>query len=277
MNKPFLSFLGAALLAGSSLSAQQSLNDHLKAIDGQMELRQQQWLDAQKKKLKYDTIGLAAYRAEWAQLKAERKKQEIVFIKKHPRDTASLRALNDVVGHLPEDISGYERLYKGLSKELRESAEGQKTAKAIDKFMAVRIGAPAPAFSAPDTSGQQVALSDFRGKYVLLDFWASWCFPCREENPMVVKAFNQFHEQRFTVLSVSLDQPGKKEAWLKAIHDDQLQWQHVSDLKYWNNEVAQLYAVRSIPQNFLIDPNGKIIAANLRGEALIQQLEKIFK
>lgn len=253
----------------------EGLQQVLQDVDGKLEKRQQDWLTAQGKKAKYDTIGLARYRYEMALLKKERKQQEIGFINQHPDDTASLRALKDVVGYLPEDIAQYDALYKGLTAAVRETENGIGLQKIIDKFMKVRIGAQAPVFTAPDSTGSPVRLEDYKGKYVLLDFWASWCGPCREENPMVVKAYGQFKNRKFTILSVSLDQPGKRDAWLKAIQEDKLAWQHVSDLQYWNNAVAQLYAVRSIPQNFLIDPQGKIIAANLRGEALIQKLEEI--
>jgi peroxiredoxin len=133
----------------------------------------------------------------------------------------------------------------------------------------------APEFVQDDTLSRPVALSSFRGKYVLIDFWASWCGPCRQENPNVVKAFNQFAPKGFTVLGVSLDQPGAKQKWIDAIRKDGLTWTQVSDLKYWDNAAARLYGVRGIPQNYLIDPAGKIVAKNLRGEELLKKLAEI--
>jgi peroxiredoxin len=127
-------------------------------------------------------------------------------------------------------------------------------------------------FTQPDTTGTPISLSSFRGKYVLVDFWASWCGPCRTENPNVVESYNRFNSKNFTVLGVSLDRPGQKDKWINAIKEDNLTWTHVSDLQFWNNSVAQLYHVGSIPTNFLVDPTGKIVARNLRGPALQEKL-----
>ena len=145
----------------------------------------------------------------------------------------------------------------------------------IKQLENVQIGKVAPEFSLPDTAGVSVSLSDFRGKYVLLDFWASWCPPCRRENPNVVKAFNEYKDKNFTIVGISLDKDKSK--WMKAIADDNLAWTHLSDLKYWDSEIPALYGVRGIPANVLLDPDGVIVAKNITGEDLHKKLKEVIK
>lgn len=136
------------------------------------------------------------------------------------------------------------------------------------------VGVAAPEITLPTPTGKEVSLSDFRGKYVLIDFWASWCGPCRRENPNVVRAYNQYKNENFTILGVSLD--NNKDKWLKAIKDDALTWTHISDLKGWQSIAARDYRVSGIPVNFLVDPEGNIIATNLREDDLTNKLNEIF-
>lgn len=139
----------------------------------------------------------------------------------------------------------------------------------------VPVGSMAPDITMNDVNDKPFSLSQLKGKYVLVDFWASWCGPCREENPNVVAAYNQFKDKNFTVLGVSLDQ--NKTSWLKAIKDDNLTWQHISDLKYWNSAAVPLYGFNGIPYNVLIDPQGKVIATELRGAGLMAKLSEVLK
>lgn len=172
------------------------------------------------------------------------------------------------------DPTVLEQRYNMLSEEVRNSEIGKNLASSIAYFKVGAVGTDALDFTQADINGKPVSLSSFKGKYVLLDFWASWCKPCRQENPNVVKVYNKFKDKNFTILGVSLDQ--SKDAWVKAIQSDKLTWNHVSDLKYWENAVAQMYHIQSIPGNFLIDPNGKIIARDLRGEDLEKKLCELF-
>lgn len=137
------------------------------------------------------------------------------------------------------------------------------------------IGAEALPFEAPTPEGGMLSLEQAMGKYTLIDFWASWCKPCRMENPNVVRAYNKYHERGLNIISVSLDRQGQKDRWLKAIEDDNMDWYHVSNLQFWQEPIARAYGVRSIPQTFLLDENGIVIAKNLRGQALVNTLESL--
>ena len=252
---------------------QKALTGYLKNVDDKIEARKKIFYDDKNKH--YDTVGLSVFRADIARLKEIRKQQQVDFIAKHPNDYVSLTALNDIMSPFPTDLNQIKKAFNLLSSSLKNSELGKRTASSIAKLAAIQIGQQAPDFAEPDTLGKTVHLSDYKGKYVLLDFWASWCMPCREENPNVVAAYQHFHAQKFDILSVSLDKADARAQWLAAIQKDGLVWKHVSDLKFWNNAAAELYLIKAIPQNFLIDPQGKIIAKDLRGEELIKKLAEV--
>ena len=161
-----------------------------------------------------------------------------------------------------------------FGNELPESRFTKELIARADGMRALAIGAMAPEISLPSPEGVEITLSSLRGKYVLIDFWAAWCKPCRQENPNVLASYNKYKDEGFEILGVSLDRT--KEAWVKAIEDDGLPWKHVSDLKYFNSEAAATYQINAIPATYLIGPDGKIVAKNLRGESLDRKLEEIF-
>lgn len=169
-------------------------------------------------------------------------------------------------------------LYLHVAEELKGEWADYQIAKdfidTVEKMKVLAVGQPAPEISLPDPDGNLVTLSSYRGKYVLVDFWAKWCGPCRQENPNVVKMYHKYKDQGFDVLGVSLDR--NRADWVQAIEEDGLVWTHVSDLKYFNSEAAELYNINAIPFSVLVDPDGIIIAKNLRGKGLEKKLESLF-
>lgn len=224
-------------------------------------------------KVKLTTEQKTAMDKRWADLQIVADDLTDKFIKSHKDKIAGALVVGDriVTYGTPEKVKEY---YAILIPEVQKSYFGKKLKTAINLNNKTALGAVAPAFSQTDVNGKVVKLSDYKGKYVLVDFWASWCGPCRKENPNVVLAYKKYHDKGFDVLGVSLDD--KKNLWEKAIEKDGLTWTHVSDLKGWKNDVAILYGVTLVPTNYLIGPDGKIIAKNLREEELQSKLKEIF-
>lgn len=198
-------------------------------------------------------------------------KRTNVFIAAHPNSVVSLSLLKDMA--LVGDYHLLDSLFRGFTPELAGSTEGKKLQERIAVLKKSAVGQKLMDFVQRDVNGDTVRLADLKGKYVLIDFWASWCKPCRAENPNLVKAYNQFKHQKFTVLGVSLDD--KEENWKQAIKEDQLPWRQVSDLEGFQGRLPVEYGIKAIPCTFLIDPEGVIIGRYLRGEALVEKLREV--
>jgi peroxiredoxin len=229
------------------------------------------------KKIKIAGAKKTTSKEEFASLDKEFAQVGFAFIKVNPTAWASLELLEQLKMIVPPQYAEVAPLYEAFSPELKNSPPGRFYGDMLKSLKLTAIGAEAPNFTQQTPDGKQVSLADYRGKYVLVDFWASWCGPCRQENPAVIKAYNAYKGRKFDILSVSLDKEDGRDKWLKAIQDDQLTWTQVSDLHGWQNEVAKRYGVQSIPQNFLIDPTGKIVATNLHGDELEAKLAQFIK
>ncbi|MDN5284256.1 MAG: alkyl hydroperoxide reductase/Thiol specific antioxidant/Mal allergen [Mucilaginibacter sp.] len=211
------------------------------------------------------------------EINIRRGRELFTYITEHSHSPAAIYAFQEYAGLIFEDINAIESLYERLGENVRNTTLGKTLENKIEVAKRSNVGQVAPDFSMPDTYGIAVKLSNFRGKYVLLDFWASWCGPCRAENLNIVKAYNQYSDKNFNILGVSLDWAGSKEKWIKAIKNDHLTWVQVSELAApGKSKTAQLYGIAAIPQNFLIDPQGIVVARNLYGEELTKKLHELF-
>lgn len=284
-NEDFIISVNADDLTKSTISGSKSNDAFANYTNGFQELiDKQNTLNAKNAQLQ--TTGDIAGKAEIA-TQIKNTNQELtdypfVFLSEHPDNYFSLLLLESLLSAPGSDFAAVEKQYNNLATDIKSSNYGQRVSDQLQakqsqmsQSSALDIGKIAPDFSAPDPNGNIIALSDIKGKVTIIDFWASWCGPCRKENPNVVKVYQKYHDKGLEIINISLDRPGHKDKWLKAIEDDKLTWHHVSHLNYFNEPVAKLYNIQSIPSTYILDASGTIVAKNLRGAALEAKIAEL--
>jgi len=262
------SFSNVNVKGSTSHTAYEKMNNRMKPLSRKRDKLIEEWYAANTKK---DEETKSKVEGQIDELDEEIRVEKGKIFKENPASPIAVQILKDYAGW-EINADQVQPLYDMLPDYMKKYPSAVALKEEIDIAAKTGIGKMAMDFTQNDTLNNPISLSSFRGKYVLVDFWASWCGPCRAENPNVVKTFNKYKDKNFHIIGVSLDRPGQKEKWLKAIHDDQLTWTQVSDLKFWDNEVAKQYGIKAIPQNLLLNPEGIIIAKNLRGEELDEKL-----
>jgi thiol-disulfide isomerase/thioredoxin len=252
------------------------LSTYLESVKGVSKKMGEQRKAAQEAMMNKDSVALQNLQAFQEQLFEEDKQTKASLVESNPNSIVSVMILQDMLNTSAYSSAELKGFYEQLSPEVKELPLAKIVKTRLDKMSKTAVGSKAPEFSAPTPEGNELALNDALGKVTLVDFWASWCKPCRVENPNIVEVYKKYHDQGFNIIQVSLDRPGQKDKWIQAIEDDNLgAWNHVSNLMFWQDPVAVDYGIRAIPAAFLLDENGKIIAKDLRGDALGQKVGEV--
>ena len=231
---------------------------------------QAKFLVAQNQK---DTATMKKIQTDYEKLEKGIKDETEEYLKSHPKALISALLIKSLFGEFEPNIAKIETLYKGLDKSIKDSKVGKSILKNLNEFKTVKVGRRAPDFSAPNPEGKTVSLKESLGKITIVDFWASWCEPCRKENPNMVKLYNEFHDKGLNIVSISLDDDATK--WKEAIATDKLSWTQVSNLKKWKDPIAIQYGIKEIPSTYIVNQYGVVVAKNLTGEALKAKIAEL--
>lgn len=246
--------------------------DHLKEVNrkvGEGRNEMQQAFQQQ------DSARLSSLQKTETELMENDKVFKKKIVQDNPDSFVSVMVLTDMMSMKAYPTSEIKEMYAALDEDVKQSPLAKNLEQNLEKEGAVDIGSKAPEFSAPTPEGEELSLSEVRGKVTIIDFWAAWCKPCRVENPNLVKTYEKYHDKGLEIVGVSLDRPGQKDKWLQAIEEDKLPWHQVSNLKFWQEPVAQLYGIRAIPAAFVLDEEGVIVARDLRGERLEKKVAEL--
>ncbi|WP_310556726.1 TlpA disulfide reductase family protein [Flavobacterium sp.] len=224
---------------------------------------------------KQDTVTMNKLRKEYSKFQEEFSEGNYKYIEKSPKSFISVLLIQAMFGEMEPKFDKIKKYYDALDSSVKETKPGKEIKTNLDKINTVAVGQKAPEFSAKNPEGKMVSLKESLGKVTIIDFWASWCAPCRKENPNVVALYNEFHAKGLNIIGVSLDRAGEEAKWKEAIAKDQLTWTQVSNLKFWEEPIAIQYSVKSIPALFVLDASGKIVAKDLRGAELKAKIAEL--
>ncbi len=229
---------------------------------------------------KQDTVAMNKLRKEYSKFQDEFTTQSETYVSSHPKAFISALIIEGMFNQMSPDIAKITKFYNGLDKSVKDTKHGKKIKKNLDELSKpvataapIEIGTVAPEFSAPNPEGKMVSLKESKGKVTIIDFWASWCKPCRQENPNMVALYKEFHAKGLNIVSVSLDE--KAEEWKKAIASDKMTWTHLSNLKDFEDPIALQYSVKLIPSIFILDASGKVVAKDVRGAELKAKIAQL--